>query len=373
MIRAAILLAALLASVPAMAEPVVPLRLNGPDTGRVNMVFLGDGFTAAQLNYYAYVVDRHVNHFFSQEPFKEYASYFNVYRVDVTSNESGSDHPEWQQTKDTALGTSYSCRGGPQYYMCYDQRLVDEVLSRSALPADIDLVVILVNDPQFGGSGGRYAVSSLDAEESMVHEVAHTFGLLADEYTLGSQGNCRRTSEPYENATRETQRDRIKWRHWIAETTPIPTTAPTDGVVGLYDGADHCNSGIYRPTYGSKMRVLGRPFEQVNTEILTRRIYNFVSPIDRVSPAVSEQRLARGARAEFTVDRPQPATHDLTVEWTLDGQAIGDGGAVTVDTSTLSPGKHLLQVTVRDATTFVRHDPNEALAERFQWVIEITP
>ena len=31
---------------------------------------------------------------FSEDPFLEYARYFNVWRVEVSSNESGADHPE---------------------------------------------------------------------------------------------------------------------------------------------------------------------------------------------------------------------------------------------------------------------------------------
>ena len=64
-------------------------------------------------------MDRLIDGKFLQEPFKEYSSYFNVYRVDVTSNESGVDHPEWNQFKDTALGTCYFC-GNQQQCITYD-------------------------------------------------------------------------------------------------------------------------------------------------------------------------------------------------------------------------------------------------------------
>ena len=32
--------------------------------------------------------------FFAEEPFREYQRYLNVHRIDVTSNQSGADHPE---------------------------------------------------------------------------------------------------------------------------------------------------------------------------------------------------------------------------------------------------------------------------------------
>ena len=52
------------------------------------------------------------------------------------------------------------------------------------------------------------------------------------------------------------------------------------GVPGLYEGAEYCPRGKHRPTYDSKMRSLGRAFEQVNSEELTKRFYDWVSPID---------------------------------------------------------------------------------------------
>ena len=54
-------------------------------------------------------------------------------------------------------------------------------------------------------------------------------------------------------------------------------------MVNAYEGAKYCESGLYRPTFVSKMRSLAKPFEQVNTDQLIRRIYNLVSPIDAVS------------------------------------------------------------------------------------------
>ena len=191
------------------------------------------------------------------------------------------------------------------------------VLSRTALPADArDIVLVIVNDREYGGSGGSIAVASLHASatELVLHETGHTFALLADEYT-DSPPPCQTTEPSAANATRETQRALIKWRHWIDPFTPVPTPGSTNGLPGLYEGAVYCVSGAYRPTFNSKMRALGRPFEQINTEQHIRRVYNLVSPIDSWSPTPAAVTVTVGASNVFSVTGPVPATHALSVRW----------------------------------------------------------
>ena len=70
---------------PALAEPVTSIRENGDPSNRVDIVILGDGYTADELAKYASDVEKGIDGFFSQDPFKEYQDYFNVHRVDVIS------------------------------------------------------------------------------------------------------------------------------------------------------------------------------------------------------------------------------------------------------------------------------------------------
>ena len=77
------------------------------------------------------------------------------------------------------------------------------------------------------------------------------------------------------------------------------------------------------------MRSLEKPFEQVNSEQLIRRIYNWVSPIDSVNPAVDELRSDRCEFLDFFVRKPGgadglPGTLETT--WRIDGEVSGSGG-----------------------------------------------
>ena len=63
---------------------------NGPTANRVNIVVLGDGYVAEDIDtVYAAQVQDLLNHVFLdvQDPFPRYHTFFNVFRIDVVSNE----------------------------------------------------------------------------------------------------------------------------------------------------------------------------------------------------------------------------------------------------------------------------------------------
>ena len=319
----------------AAAEPVKVLRSNGPDENRINVAILGDGYTREELAKYSNDVERLLAGFFRDRPFADYPSYFNVRQVDVTSNESGVDHPSRDEYRDTALGAHYDCRDIARL-ICVDHSAVRDVLDRSLAMTARDMVLVLVNDDEYGGSGGAFPVASTHAlsAQLMLHEVGHSFGLLADEYSGGGPV-CDNSVEPPEvNVTRESTAASIKWSYWIEAGTPVPATDARPGVVSAYEGAKYCDSGLYRPTFESKMRDLSKPFEQVNTEQMIRRIYNFVSPIDAVAPTTAELQSEACESLVFSVKTPSelhalPGT--IETSWRINGEVVAAGNSLTVE------------------------------------------
>src|SRR3954468_20941931 len=83
------------AAVPSAAQAqlppnkIVPLQVTGPASERLNLVILGDGYTAAEMQKFRDQVDKHLNIQWSFEPFKSYRNYFNVYMIEVESPVSG--------------------------------------------------------------------------------------------------------------------------------------------------------------------------------------------------------------------------------------------------------------------------------------------
>ncbi len=363
-----------IATSPASAEPFETIVNNGDPANRVDIAIVGDGYTAGDMTKYRNDVAQFVAGWFAQEPYLEYSTYFNVHRIDVISNESGADHPERdpQVFVDTAFNATYNC-GGIQRLICVSTGTVNQVIGASLPPSHYDIKLVIVNDPEYGGSGGSVAVASTHASavELILHEVGHSFGLLADEYTGGGP-SCNPNVEPSEpNATRETMRALIKWNVWIDPSTPIPTATTTPGIPGLYEGARYCDQGLYRPTHNNKMRTLGRPFEQINSEQHVKRIYNFVSPIDSVSPSEDTVTIDTTESQIFSVAAPEPLTHSLTVQWRLNGQPFGSAVQREIDGSVFGEGVYTLSAEVNDPTTFVRNDPSMVLRESFEWTLII--
>ncbi|GJQ59106.1 MAG: hypothetical protein D8M57_04795 [Candidatus Scalindua sp. AMX11] len=360
-------------------EPAFTMRHNGDSANRVDLVILGDGYTESEMGKYGNDVENLVNGFFSQEPFKEYQNYFNVHRIEVISSESGADHPERGEFKDTVFNATYNC-AGIQRLICVNISKVNDILANSLEFNQRDIILVIVNDSEYGGSGGAIAVASTHSAvvELVLHEIGHSFGHLADEYT-SSPPTCNNTIEPFQpNVTMETDRNLIKWNvgggpptGWIDFTTLIPTTDTTSGIPGLYEGAKYCLTGLYRPTRNSKMRCLFCPFEQINEEALVKRIYNWVSPLDSRIPFDTDLLIQKGKNQLFQIEVPEPLTDPLDVIWNVNGEPQVSDLQFIIDTTNFDIGSHTVEVVIQDSTTKVRNDPLNLLTENHIWNLQI--
>ena len=365
----------LVCAIESAAETVTTLIDNGDPMQRVDLVVLGDGFTASEMDAFRMHAAEAADGFLADPPYRNYAPFFNVHTIEVVSKESGADHPERESYKDTALGATYGC-GGVQRLICIDYEAVGEVLDRSVELATRDIVMVLVNDTEAGGSGGLYFVSSIsgDLVESMLHELGHTFARLADEYEDERLCGLYGPAAPWPNVTQQTNREEIKWNvgggpptGWIEGSTDVPTTTTTPAEVGLYEGAFYCSEGIYRPTYASKMRTLGQPWDAVNEEQIVKSIYGLVSAVEFAEPPPGEIDVGNHGLLKFasTVVRPVPSTTDVT--WFLDDQPIGRSDEMYLDLSTVGEGEHVVRLEVTDNTVKVRNDPESLLKDSRSW------
>jgi len=207
----------------ASAQTIQQIFTNGPTATRINIVFLSEGYTAAQLGQFPTDARGVLNQLLNTPPFSLYSNYFNAFAISVASTESGSDH----YTPTTNLVNTYFNSTYDSYGI---QRLItippndrDSNAARGegkvttllqTLMPQYDIVALIVNDGVYGGSGGTYLLTSINssAPEIAVHELGHSFAKLGDEYSSPFLGYPD-TEEP--NTTTQTNRSLIKWRAWI--------------------------------------------------------------------------------------------------------------------------------------------------------------
>lgn len=353
-------------AVPSQAAGSSSALSGSAPPNRLDLVFVGDGYRNPQLDTYADHVDNLVSSLFTNEPYTTYASYFNVHRVDVVSNDSGVDNAPTQGVmKDTALDMTYWF-GGIERALWVDTA---KAWSFANNVPDADMVIAIAKNAMHGGlslNGSdvmTVAGASSGAHLTVQHELGHGLGKLADEYFFNDGATHTGTldfGEPnisiLEHA--EMANSDSKWAHWLGEDIP-----GAGGTVSTYEGARYHQFGIFRPTANSMMRTSGRPFNAPSREALILELYRRVNPIE----ATIDPNVFYDESTTLWVTPMQPIGHDLKIEWTIDGLPIP--GATSESLSlcgvAMNTGWHAVGVTVTDTTEMVR---DEAL--RAAWLTQ---
>lgn len=214
---------------PAPAKPL-PVRVSGPSPQKVDLLILGDGYTQAEMGKFEADAKRLAAHLFEVTPFKERASDFNVWAMAVPTQESGVSRPSTGVYHESALGARYDVFGSERYVLALDNRALRDI----AQYAPYEFIEILVNNETYGGGGifGQFSTAAAGnawANYLFVHEFAHHFAGLADEYytsPVAYQSSGERM-EPWEpNVTALRDPARLKWRKHVKPGTPLPTPWP---------------------------------------------------------------------------------------------------------------------------------------------------
>lgn len=348
---------------------------NGPPADKVDVVFVGDGYTAAQQNDFHADVRSKWAQISAVEPYAAYRSLFNVWSVDAVSNQSGvSGDPSKGVVKDTALDSYFWC-DGTERLLCVDTGKVE---SYAAKAPEADLVIVLSNSAKYGGAG--YTISSgvgydgiatassdhPDSDQVAVHETGHSVGDLADEYVYATNGTYTGAEPREPNATKlsaaQLTTQKQKWYRWIGRTSP------DGGTVGAYKGSRYYPKGLNRPTENSIMRTLGRKYSLPGREAMIAGFYRHAS-------VLSTRTGASPARAEsLTVSVPKSAS----LSWYVDGTEVTAArGKKTVTPASLgvpSDGRpHTVTAKAADTSRAVK-DPalRKLLTDSRTWKIPVT-
>jgi len=214
-------------SAPPSPGAVIAVLKSGPPAEKVDLLILGDGYTAQERPKFEKDARRLADILFTFSPFKERKADFNVWGLVPAAAESGISRPSTGVHRRSPVGATYDAFGSERYVLTFDNRAFRD----TAAFAPYDFVEILVNGNTYGGGGifglyGTVASDSLWAPYIFVHEFGHHFAGLADEYYTSDSAYLPAADrpEPWEkNVTALHNPAELKWKALVQPQTPLPT------------------------------------------------------------------------------------------------------------------------------------------------------
>jgi hypothetical protein len=241
----------------------------------INVVLMGDAFSDRLVadGTYEEMMRRAMEGFFSEEPYRSYREFFNVYYVDVVSK---NETFYGETTLQTYYGGGSIVGGNNSTVFEYAKKAISEEHISDAV------IIVLMNRDYYAGTcymfaspGGDYGSGASIAyfpTDSFIpefngivsHEAGgHGFAKLADEYD-SYQLDYNRGEIPEEEINRYTSEfnqygwwknvdftsdpTKVKWNQFIADSRYVAEE------IGVYEGACTYQIGAYRPTINSIMK-----------------------------------------------------------------------------------------------------------------------
>jgi hypothetical protein len=212
---------------PPSPGALIELQKMGAPATKVDLLVLGDGYTAAERGKFEVDARRFMETLFATTPFLEHKKDFNVWGLCPAAEESGVSRPSSGIYRRSPLGASYDTFDSERYVLTMETRTMRDVASF----APYEFVEILVNGKTYGGGGifNQYATVAIDngwAGYVGVHEFGHHFAGLADEYYTSDVAylSPEKKTEPWEpNVTALLDGASLKWRDLMEAGTPLPT------------------------------------------------------------------------------------------------------------------------------------------------------
>ena len=162
------------------------IKETGDADKRVDLVFVAEGYTSAQMGQFYADARAMTEAMFAQNhltsPYHEYEAYFNVRALFTPSIQSGYSKPD--QSMDTAFDATASLGDGRG--IVGNGNTVRRFVNSETAIDEQDIIVVLVNTADYGGaaSGNVTWVTARNANsvEILLHEIGHSFAGLEDEY-----------------------------------------------------------------------------------------------------------------------------------------------------------------------------------------------
>jgi hypothetical protein len=156
-------------------EPLVSQIIqSGPSKNRIDVVFMGDGYTSSEQGKFDGDMRRLINDMFEVSTFQSYLPLFNIWTVFVPSEESGIG------VNGTPKNTSFGLyRDGTELravYPAYPDKAREACKATGELACDYP--TLIGNDDFYGGLGGEFVISTRSVRSGSTvlrHEMGHKY------------------------------------------------------------------------------------------------------------------------------------------------------------------------------------------------------
>lgn len=359
-----------------LSQGEVTLLQGSSDGSGVNLMITGDGFTSQEQDKQLKEAMSFFDVFFKEPTIAVHRDFWNIHFAPAVSVESGAvNGAEGHSTRDTAFGSYFNCSGIDRL-LCTDVRKVlNFALQR--VP-QYDQILLMVNDAKYGGAGywgaaiGTFSLSP-QANQVAIHELGHSFSLLADEYDYGT---CSTEQEPSSiNVTTQAVASDAKWKYWYSDVNNIPTgnnfNTPSD-TIGHFEGGNYCAFGIWRATFNSLMRSNGMPFGKVNAEQWALSVYRDAGVMRGQFPLMNEISVTNERGSAFSVDvYADPKVQQVT--WFFNDSPLARD-LVVGNTLFVPPQAtdFTIKAVIEDVSGIIKNDPNGLSSKTVEWRVSVT-
>ena len=326
------------------------------------------------------------------------------------------------------------CGGGTiRFVINLDESLVDDTIGRQMAPLkpwEIDAKLVFINSDKIGGSAGpgigklciapptgvdpiKDAALFDDAVHTQIHELGHGGFGLADEYDydyscpgdprfLVHDGIAQEAfpgfppgsgiidfSEP--NVTIETTPSALKWSDLILTSVPVPkmlnpdpktcnrgpspssTLPPSMEGAGLFEGANHFRTKIFRPQFSCKMFISSTQFCVICKRTIMQKMWIHIYNTKKLTWALIQNILKRLGLLSAPINGEPTADTVVALQNFQMSKTILPSGKVDPFTwDALSNSiRDIIDVSIRDK--FLKHgktdDDNVELLQRVLWLL----
>ncbi|KAJ3281536.1 hypothetical protein HK104_011407, partial [Borealophlyctis nickersoniae] len=192
-------------------DELVKIIDNGPPENRIDVVFMGDGYTLTERDRFFTDIRRLTQDMWTGHTFASVRPLFNIWALFRPSNESGIG--VGGKPKDTAFGLY---RDGSELRGIYTSK---PDAARDACtklgPYGCDFPSLIANDEFYGGLGGEFVIATRSETSGTIvlrHEMGHSFIDVGEEYDGG---------EVYSGVNADTSLQNIKWKHWLTDPSKV--------------------------------------------------------------------------------------------------------------------------------------------------------